>query len=114
MTPRTATKAKPPVFSSGTPGIYRDITNQDYHAFEAVSNSYLGRIAKCPAAAKLPWPQTSSMMLGEAAHTLVLMGQDTYNATYAIAPVSDRRTKEFKAFAEANAGSFLSVTVAWH
>ena len=39
------------------PGIYKGISHKDYHTMtEIVSNSYLGRLDRCPAAAKVAFP----------------------------------------------------------
>lgn len=58
------------------PGIYPDISIAEYHgamkAVGFVSNSYLGKLNKCPAAAKVTEKETSSLMLGRALHKFVL------------------------------------------
>jgi hypothetical protein len=55
------------------PGIYHNILNKDYHAMtEIVSNSYLGRLSKVPAAAKIPQEETEAMKFGRAFHSYVL------------------------------------------
>ena len=82
-------------------GIYVDISNADYHAHPAISNSYLSRLDKCPAAAKVPQESTAAMTFGSAAHCHVLEGAEEFNKRYAVAPVCDKRTTAGKAiFAE--------------
>lgn len=82
-------------------GIYSDISNEDYHAFPAISNSYLSRLDKCPAAAKVPQETTAAMAFGSAAHCYILEGPEVFAAQFAVAPVCDKRTTAGKAlFAE--------------
>lgn len=91
------------------PGIYQNISHADYHAMtDIVSNSYLGRLDKCPAAAKVPMEETPALTFGRAFHSYVLDGQASFERDFAIAPDIDKRTKEGKAewqlFCEVNAG----------
>lgn len=61
-------------------GIYHNISHKDYHAMtDIVSNSYLGRLAKVPAAAKIPQEETEAMKFGRAFHAFVLEGNDVFN-----------------------------------
>jgi hypothetical protein len=54
-------------------GIYHNISSKDYHSWtEIVSNSYLGRLAKVPACAKIPQEETEAMKFGRLFHTYVL------------------------------------------
>jgi hypothetical protein len=78
-------------------GLYPNINHEDYHAIEAVSNSYLSRIAKCPAAAKIEQEETPAMIIGGAFHSLLLEGQDAFDLRFVVAPILDKRTKEGKA-----------------
>jgi hypothetical protein len=58
------------------PGIYHDIPSQDYHAMtDIVSNSYLGRLAKVPAYARVLQTETEAMRFGSAFHAYVLEGE---------------------------------------
>jgi hypothetical protein len=60
-------------------GIYHNISSKDYHAMpEIISNSYLGRLAKVPAAAKIPQDETEAMKFGRAFHCYVLEGQQSF------------------------------------
>jgi hypothetical protein len=91
------------------PGIHYDIPASTYHALPFVSNSYLKKLAKCPANAKVPQEETSAMVLGRAAHLLVLEGEAAFSAECAVLPSNiDRRTKDGKAiyamFCAENAG----------
>lgn len=55
------------------PGIYHNIPNAVYHSWtDIVSNSYLGRLSKVPAAAKVPQDETEAMKFGRAFHSYVL------------------------------------------
>ena len=78
-------------------GIYPNVNFKDYLAIKAVSNSYLGRLDKCPAAALVKQEDTPSLILGRAVHKLVLEGIEAFSSEFANAPTCDRRTKEGKA-----------------
>ena len=99
-------KIEPPA-----PGVYSDISFKDYLAFDAVSNSYLGRLDKCPAAAQVPVKETPAMILGRATHALVLEGKEVFDKTSAILPDINRRTNAGKAeyadFQLANVGKSI-------
>lgn len=97
------------------PGIYRNIPSHFYHnGVDAISNSYLSRLAKCPAAAKVPQEETAALLFGRACHSFVLEGEDAFFNEFAVAPKCDRRTKDGKAaFAEfetANVGKSVITT----
>lgn len=80
------------------PGIYPNVAFKDYLAIKAVSNSYLGRLDKCPAAALVEQSDTPSMLMGRAVHKMVLEGLDAFLTEFATLPNGiDRRTKEGKA-----------------
>jgi hypothetical protein len=90
-------------------GIYPNIHHNEYHDMtDIVSNSYLGRLAKCPAAAKVPMAETAALTFGRAYHSFVLDGQESFYKDFAVSPQCDRRTKEGKAtyalFCEESAG----------
>lgn len=91
-------------------GIFPDISHKEYHADDsAISNSYLGRLAKCPANAKVKQEETASLLFGRAFHSYVLEGPDAFYKQFAVFPkYIDRRTKEGKqehlGFIEANRG----------
>lgn len=91
------------------PGIYPDIPHDVYHGMnDYVSNSYLSRLNKCPAAAKLPQEETPALVLGRAIHCYILEGEEEFLKQFCVAPERDRRTKEGKAtyamFEQANQG----------
>ena len=46
-----------------SPGVYHNIPAEQYHALPYVSNSYLKRLAKCPANAKVKDPDETKAML---------------------------------------------------
>lgn len=82
--------------------------DKDYFAIDAVSNSLLGRLAKCPANMLIEREQSPAMSLGSLAHCLILEGKEEFFKRFAVLPECDRRTKEGKAiyqsFCEANDG----------
>jgi hypothetical protein len=94
------------------PGIYPNISHDEYHAMtDMVSNSYLGRLDKCPANAKVGMEDTPALSFGRAFHSFILDGQQAFERDFAVAPVCDKRTKEGKAewslFCEVNAGKTI-------
>ena len=95
------------------PGIYPDIPAETYHAMtDYVSKSYLKRLDKCPAAARVPQEDTPAMAFGRAAHVMLLEGEAAFLAECAIPPSGiNRRTnagkEEWAAFEAANAGKTL-------
>lgn len=88
------------------PGIYPSVAFKDYLAIKAVSNSYLGKLDKCPAAALIEKGDTPALILGRAAHKLILEGTDAFLNEYIKAPKVDKRTTagkaEWAAFQEKN------------
>ena len=96
---------------SPVPGIYENVSFEDYLKIDAVSNSYLSRLAITPAHARCPIDDSDSKSLGRLIHTLVLEGSDIFQNRYVIAPKVDRRTKVGKAewaeFIEENANKYV-------
>lgn len=96
------------------PGIYEGMPFKDYLDIDAVSNSYLGRLAKCPAAAKVKEPETPALLIGRAIHAFTLEGDDAFNHEFAVAPKIDKRTKagkiEWAEFVAANFGKSIITT----
>lgn len=96
-----------------TPGIYTGISAKDYHTLpkEIVSNSYLSRLNKCPAAAHVPIEDTPTLIFGRAVHSYVLEGPEAFFQEFAVPPVCDRRTTVGKQlwaeFQSANEGKTL-------
>lgn len=69
------------------PGIYHGVSAADYHALPFVSNSYLKRLAKCPANAKVEdREETKALILGRAAHVMTLEGDDAFHSESVILP----------------------------
>ena len=68
-------------------GIFTDITSNEYHRVltDVVSNSYLGRLSKCPAKAKVLDKETDSLMFGRALHAYVL-DRDQWNREFFVIP----------------------------
>ena len=91
------------------PGIYPDIPHDVYHAMHGyVSNSYLSRLNKCPAAAKVPQEDTPALLFGRAVHCYVLEGEEEFFKQFCVAPAVNKRTNGGKAewaeFCAANPG----------
>ncbi|HBE5423774.1 TPA: PD-(D/E)XK nuclease-like domain-containing protein [Escherichia coli] len=88
------------------PGIYFDISNEDYHAGDGVSKSQLDMVAKNPALLK--WVQAapedeekkSALDIGTALHCLLLEPGE-FDKRFIVSPKFDRRTKQGKADEEA-------------
>jgi hypothetical protein len=82
------------------PGIYADIPASDYHGEmlkDYISKSYLKRLDKCPAAAKVSQEDTPAMAFGRASHVFLLEGEDAFVKECAVIPAGiDRRTKAGK------------------
>ena len=92
-------------------GIYYDLPERDYHAINRVSNSYLSRLAECPAAAKVPREDSPQMAFGRALHSYVLDGAEKFRGSHIVAPAADKRTKagkeEWEAFVKLSEGKEL-------
>ena len=66
-------------------GIYYNIPSKEYHSWtDIVSNSYLGRLAKVPACAKIPQEETEAMKIGRAIHCYILEGYEEFHKRYII------------------------------
>lgn len=93
-------------------GIYEDITSHTYHRVltDVVSNSYLGRLERCPAAARILDEETPSLMFGRALHSFVLEPA-SFNKEFAVVPDlpvfrKNKNTNDYKAaFADFQASS---------
>lgn len=83
------------------PGIYYDISNEEYHSGEGVSKSQLDLIAKCPALVK--WnamapedeEKKDALIMGTALHCLLLEPQ-FFDERFAVMPKMNRTTKQGK------------------
>jgi hypothetical protein len=84
------------------PGIYQGISHRDYNAIDALRNSYLKKIHKCPAAAKVDDPDdTKALLVGRAAHVITLEGDDAFHSEFVVAPENaPRRPTERQIFAK--------------
>lgn len=76
------------------------LDDNSYFKLPAVSNSLLGRFAKCPAAASIPIDTTPAMSMGTLCHTLILEGAIAFKERYYVMDKADGRTKEGKAAKE--------------
>lgn len=69
------------------PGIYQGMPAAQYHALPYVSNSYLKRLAKCPANAKVvDQEETRALLFGRGAHVMTLEGDNAFNSEFIILP----------------------------
>ncbi|WP_320744138.1 PD-(D/E)XK nuclease-like domain-containing protein [Enterobacter mori] len=88
------------------PGIYFDISNEDYHAGEGVSKSQLDMVALSPAL--LQWQKSApvdteklkALDMGTALHCLLLEPEE-FDKRFIVAPQFNRRTNKGKADEEA-------------
>ena len=90
-------------------GIIPDLPHREYHAMtEIVSNSYLKKLSTVPAAAKIPYVDTESKLIGRAFHCLMLDTKATFDSLFAIRPEINLRTdagkKEMEVFKYFNEG----------
>ena len=89
------------------PGIY-DMTNEEYHAVDAISSSYLSRMFEsCPAAARQPFPSTAAMNAGSAMHLLALEGEQKFIDNVIEAPCKTVTAKAFGATVDENPGKIV-------
>ena len=82
------------------PGIYRDISNSEYHTGKGLGASHLRELLRSPlhyiTSVNTPSKETSAMKLGTAVHCAILE-PERFEIEYIEAPVIDRRTKDGKA-----------------
>lgn len=83
-------------------GIYYGLAFEEYLKVKAISKSALIQLRKTPRHLReyldgAGGDETDSMKLGTAAHVRVLE-PERFSSTYAVGPVDDRRTKEWKEF----------------
>ncbi len=98
------------------PGIYLNMSREDYDAIDAANQSTLKRMLKAsPAHARhdklFPSEPSDSLILGIAWHTLFLEGTTAYVERYAIWTGKTRRGKEWDAFVD-EAGDRIILTQA--
>lgn len=69
------------------PGIYQGIHHRDYNAIDALRNSYLKKIRKCAACAKVEdSDDTKALIIGRAAHAMTLEGDDAFHSEFVVLP----------------------------
>lgn len=88
-------------------GVHIDVPMDEYHTWDAASNTRLNRLKRSPAHLKAyldePPPDTAALRLGRATHAAVLE-PDLFAERYVCGPPGDRRKKEVKeAWAEIEA-----------
>ena len=69
------------------PGIYQDISAEDYHALPYLGSSTLKRFKSNPLASQQPFASSPSMELGTAIHLLALEGKAAFDAVYYVADI---------------------------
>jgi len=85
------------------PGIYYDIPFAEYLKIDAISNSFLKRIAQSPAHAIAPFKGTSAMREGRILHTLILE-PEKQSEVITTAPEGSRNSTAFKQAVEKQFG----------
>lgn len=99
------------------PGIYPDLSNDDYHAGPGISKSGMDWIAKCPALYRAKYitreiddKETAAIAIGKATHLAVFQPEVFLNEV-AVAPDINRRTKagkeEWEEFVQESAGKII-------
>ena len=82
------------------PGIYRDISNSEYHSGAGLGASHLRELMRSPlhylSSVNTPHKKTPAMKLGTATHCAILE-PERFEIEYAQAPDIDKRTKDGKA-----------------
>lgn len=83
---------------SFAPGIYTDISNEDYHASHGISNSGLGLVDRSPAHFKYPKERDSTrhMEIGSAIHCAILE-PDRFDDEYKVVECDVRTSSLYKA-----------------
>ncbi len=78
-------------------GIFENLSHSAYHAMtDRISNSYLSRLDKCPAAAKVKQEETPAMTFGRAFHCFILDGMAAFSRDVLVLPEINRRTSAGK------------------
>lgn len=70
------------------PGIYQGIHHTDYNRIDALRNSYLKKLGKCPANAQVveDGDESKALIFGRASHAMVLEGMGAFNAEFVVQP----------------------------
>lgn len=85
-------------------GVYYDMPADEYHALPRLSSSYIKKLLISPTDFWVSsWMnpnrreyESDTFNIGTAYHKRFLEGADAFNASYALAPICDKRTKEGK------------------
>ena len=94
------------------PGIYEDISNEDYHSGPGISKSMLDVYNNCPV--DYEWfylkrnqrTETDAMRLGTALH-MAILEPEKFSETYVVAPNCRKNSKEWKAFESEHEGKII-------
>lgn len=91
------------------PGIYYDISNEDYHKDEAVGSTTIKSISSSPAELYFnPFKGSKSSHIGTAIHS-ALLEPKLYEKDFCKLPNSDRRSAEYKAAVKEYGADFVLV-----
>jgi len=86
------------------PGIYYDISNEDYHSGPGVSSTTFKKIGRSPAHSQVPEEEKPAYRFGELFHRFLELGRDKWEDSVAVASEGMKFTtkdgKEFKRIAE--------------
>jgi hypothetical protein len=89
------------------PGIYPNMSHDEYHAVEAVQNSYLSQLAITPAHAKMIREEKYCFIEGQANHMLVLDGREVFEANVIEADAGKIDAKAYLQTVEENPGKLV-------
>ncbi len=84
------------------PGVYKDISNEDYHAGPGISKSGISLVLDSPLKFKMRYidgevqEPTKQMVIGSATH-MAVFEPDLFDTAYVVAPEINKRTKAGKA-----------------
>lgn len=78
---------KPTEINQLAPGIYQGIHHTDYNRIDALRNSYLKKLSKCPANVLVEDDEESkALIFGRAAHSMVLEGEGAFASEFIVMP----------------------------
>jgi exodeoxyribonuclease VIII len=70
-----------------SPGIYQNISFEDYNALPHIRNSYLKKLIQCPAAAQIKEDKdTPALAIGRAGHCFILEGDNAFHSDFCVLP----------------------------
>lgn len=98
------------------PGIYHNINHRDYNEIDALRNSYLKKILKCPANAKVEeQDDTKALIIGRAVHVFTLEGDDAFHSEFVVLPEeAPKRPTDRQIFAKKPSSETLYAVDYWN